>query len=125
MKIVHVGLTCSSEEKADRFYGSLLGLEKKEPKTVPADTASVIFSIDADLKVINYTGAGVCFEVFLSEKNLTNRPIDHICIEVENLEAFVDQCREEGVKVTRVPRGKSLVTFIEDFDSNLFEVKGD
>ncbi len=124
MKIGHVGLTCSSEKKADRFYGSLFGLEKQEPKTVPADTANPIFGIDVDLNVINYTGDGVRFEVFLSESNITKRPIDHICIEVENLEAFVDQCRKKGVKVNRVPRGESRVTFIEDFDGNLFEVKG-
>ena len=65
MTTVHVGLACSSEELADRFYRDLLGLQKAEPKTLPQSLSSAIFGIAADLKIINYSGAAAHFEIFI------------------------------------------------------------
>ena len=54
MILRHVALTCSSEEKSDKFYKSLLGLQKSAPKTIPAALSKTLFDINSELKIINY-----------------------------------------------------------------------
>ena len=59
MHLRHVGLTCSSEENADKFYRDLLGLKKSEPKTLSADLSRAIFNLDIELQLINYTDENI------------------------------------------------------------------
>jgi catechol 2,3-dioxygenase-like lactoylglutathione lyase family enzyme len=125
MKVRHYGLACRSEETADRFYERFLGLKKSERKTVPAALAGVLFGIPGDLTVLNYTGDDVYFEIFIhkGERSPARSPA-HICLEVEDLAAFLERCRAMGVPVIRAPRGEQWITFIQDYDGNLFEIKG-
>jgi len=124
VKLLHVGLASSSEENADKFYAGLLGLEKMAPKDLPAQTANAIFGVATPMKMINYLGDAVRIEVFLGAGGPAKRGhVDHICFEVEDIEAFLQKCREENVEVIQVPRDNSPVTFIKDFDGNLFEIK--
>jgi len=123
MQLRHVALTYSSETNSDRFCRDLLGLSKSEPKVLPADLSRQIFGLGAELRIINYTGEGLHFEVFLTDQ-IGDREgrIDHLCLEVEDLSALVDKCRRLGVKVDEIPKGDKTLTFIEDGDGNLFEV---
>lgn len=124
MKVRHYGLACRSEQTADRFYEKFLGLKKSEPKTVSAALCKAVFGLARDLAVLNYAGEGVSFEVFVHEgEPSAARSPNHICLEVENLEAFLERCRTMDVPVIRVPRGEQWITFIRDFDGNLFEIK--
>jgi catechol 2,3-dioxygenase-like lactoylglutathione lyase family enzyme len=124
MKVRHYGLACSSEETADRFYEKLLGLKKSERKAVSAVLSETFFGIPGDLTFVHYSGEGIDFEVFFHE---TGRPptgsIAHVCLEVEGLDSFLERCRAMGVPIIRAPRGDWWVTFIQDFDGNLFEIK--
>jgi catechol 2,3-dioxygenase-like lactoylglutathione lyase family enzyme len=124
MKLRHVGLTSSSEKNSDKFFGELLGLEKLEPKTLPASLSQALFNVDADLKVINYTSDHAHFEIFIGapEKSSVRR-IAHVCLDVDDLSAFVQKCRSLKVSVLQVPKGDSLLTFIKDDDDNLFEIR--
>jgi len=124
MKVRHYGLACRSEETADRFYEELLGLKKLERKTVPAALAGAFFGLSRDLAVLNYAGDGVYFEVFIHEREPSAAPSPaHICLEVEGLAAFLERCRTMGVPVIRAPRGEQWITFVRDYDGNLFEIK--
>ena len=124
MDLMHVGLTSSSEERADGFYVGLLGLKKAEPKILAAEICRALFGIDRELTIINYTGEAAHFEVFVCPAAPTpGRPIDHACIAVENLPEFLRRCETSQVEIIRVPKGESLVTFIKDADGNLFEIK--
>lgn len=124
MNITHIALTCSSEDKADRFYAGLLGLQKQPPKTVAAEVSGAIFGIDSELKVINYINEKIRFEMFVDNAGISNwRRIDHVCFEVEDLETFLQECRRAGADIIQVPKDDYLITFIKDFDGNLFEVK--
>jgi len=124
MKVRHYGLACRSEETAERFYENFLGLKKSERTTVPAALSGAFFGIPCDLAVLNFVGDEVRFEVFIHEGG---RPAagdpTHICLEVEDLEAFLERCRAMGVPVIRAPRGERWITFVQDFDGNLFEIK--
>ncbi len=125
MILRHVALACSSEEKSDKFYKNLLGLKKSAPKTLPPTLAKALFDIDSELKIINYLNDNLHFEVFFTNRNRSClRRIEHVCLEVDDLEAFLEKCRTLQVKIVQVPKGDKLLTFILDDDANLFEIKG-
>ena len=124
MILRHIALTCSSEEKSDKFYKSLLGLHKSEPKTIPPALSKALFDINSELKIINYLNEYLHFEIFfISDTNSSVRRIEHVCLEVDDLEAFVEKCRTLQVKIVQVPKEGKLLTFISDDDGNLFEIK--
>jgi catechol 2,3-dioxygenase-like lactoylglutathione lyase family enzyme len=124
MILRHVALTCSAEDKADKFYESLLGLQKSEPKTIPPALSKALFDINSELKIINYLNEYLHFEVFLTRRNKSSvKRIEHVCLEVDNLAAFLEKCRTLQVKMIQVPREDKLLTFISDYDGNLFEIK--
>jgi catechol 2,3-dioxygenase-like lactoylglutathione lyase family enzyme len=125
MDLLHVGLTSSSEEEANRFYVDLLGLKRGEPKVLAAEICRAIFGVDRELTVVNYVGESAHFEVFVcDEAPMPARQIEHACVAVENLPAFLRKCDALDVEVIRAVKGESLITFIKDADGNLFEIKG-
>jgi len=125
MKLKHVGLVYRSEENADRFLGDVLGLKKSEPKTISRELSKAIFDKDRELTMVNYTDDPLQFEVFIDSRHSgETSPIEHVCLEVEDLPAFLERCRFESIAVSRIPRGDSFLTFVRDADNNLFEIKG-
>ena len=124
MFLKHVGLACSTEDNADKFYRDLLGLNKAEPKTLPSDLSKAIFNLDSELQIINYLNETVHFEIFITGRvKEQSRQIAHLCLEVDDLPVFIEKCRGLGVKILRIPKGDKVLTFIKDFDGNLFEIK--
>ena len=125
MVLRHVGLTASSEENSDKFYEDLLGLEKSWAKTLPASLSKSIFNVDSELVMINYRDETSHFEIFVTGENRDNRrQIEHVCLEVGNLEVFLEKCRRLNVDISLIPKGDKTLTFIKDFDGNLFEIEG-
>lgn len=124
MKLKHVGLVYSSEENADRFLRGVLGLKKSEPKTLSRELCRSIFDEDRELTMFNYTDDSLQFEVFIDSRHPGKaRPVEHVCLEVEDMRAFLARCGRAGVSVRQVPRGDSLLVFASDADGNLFEIK--
>jgi len=121
---IHTALVCRSEDNADRFYLKLLGLEKTEPKALPRNLSQAIFGVDAELTIINYTGKGMHFEIFIGDNPQDNAPkIEHTCIEVESRGKLLADCGKLNITVNKVPKGNKTLLFVQDFDGNLFEVK--
>jgi catechol 2,3-dioxygenase-like lactoylglutathione lyase family enzyme len=124
MNLRHVALTCSSEENADKFYKTLLGLKKSGPKILSSSLSRAIFNIASDLTVVNYIDESVHFEVFIHSHHRSNDSrIDHVCLEVNDLRDFLQQCQSLNVRFVQVPKGESTITFVSDDDGNLFEIK--
>ena len=124
MLLKHVGLTCSTEENSDKFYKDLLGLNKSDPKTLPSALSKAIFNLDAELQIINYMDEKVHFEVFITGLiDNKSSQIAHQCLEVDALFDFIEKCRALNVELSRIPKGDKTLTFIRDFDGNLFEIK--
>lgn len=124
MRILHVALVRSSEAASDRFFGELLGLEKTRRKLLSADLASALFGLEREYELLYYGNADVQFEIFLSEReDRVQSHVGHVCLGVRSVEDLVVKCDAMGVTVKRVERGDSFVTFIEDEDGNLFELK--
>ena len=102
----------------------MLGLEKLNSKTLPADLSKKFFNQETDYQLINYGNDSLKFEVFISQrKDLVENPVGHICIEVSNRDSFLKKCISNQVEVVQVPKDESLVVFIKDYDGNLFEIK--
>ena len=125
MILRHVALTCSAEEKTDKFYKNLLGLKKSAPKTIPASLSKALFDINSELKIINYRNESLHFEIFFASPSKSSvRRIEHVCLEVDDLATFLERCRTLQVNIVQVPKKDKLLTFISDDDGNLFEIKG-
>ena len=124
MRVKHVGLTCSSEKNSDKFYQDLLGLNKSESKTLPVELSWAIFGLDAELQIINYMDENIHFELFVGRQN-SNRclQIAHLCLEVEDMEGFIQKCRSINLEIKQISKGDKILTFIKDYDGNLFEIK--
>ena len=124
MQLKHNALVSSSEDKADRFYQAVLGLQKINTKTIPALLSDKIFNLNSELKIINYGSNQIHFEIFIADKQgLETTTISHVCLEVDNLEAFLDTCRKMEIAVLQVPKGDAMITFVRDDDGNQFEIK--
>lgn len=124
MKFVHTGLGASSEENADRFFVNILALEKSAPKVLNKEITYAIFGISEELLIINYKNENVHYEILVyNEYRAPEKQIAHSCLQVKDLINIVNKCRKTGLKVVEVPKGTGVVTFISDFDGNLFEIK--
>jgi catechol 2,3-dioxygenase-like lactoylglutathione lyase family enzyme len=124
MRILHIGLGASSEKNADLFFQGLLGLEKTAPVCLAAELGRGIFAINRELKVINYKGEGIHFEVFIDPLyRPAEQTVIHACLELDDQPGFLKKYSEAGLKVSRTPKGDAFVIFISDRDGNLFEIK--
>ena len=124
MDLIHVGLVSSTEERADRFFRDLLGLEKTRTSHLSRDLVGGLFGVDQDCAIAYYANESMTFEVFFTGwSEPSERRISHTCIEVADLAGLLARCREMGFEVREVPKGDKVVVFIADADGNLFEVK--
>jgi catechol 2,3-dioxygenase-like lactoylglutathione lyase family enzyme len=124
MRLHHVGLVCSSEERADRFYEGILGLAKIKTSELPEDVTERIFHSAQRCLMIFYGNDGLAVEVFVPEKSPVRKgTFEHLCLEVREREAFLETCKENGLDVRRIARGDTFLAFVADFDGNLFEIK--
>lgn len=124
MKLNHVALVCSSEQRADKFYQDVLGFEKVRSFDLPGDLARRIFEVDGECRVLVYGNRLFTIEVFLAMPTHGREPgFEHVCVEVEDIGALITRCETMRVEVNRVPKGDRLLNFVRDYDGNLFEIK--
>jgi len=124
MRLHHVGLVCSSQERADRFYGGILGLTKIKTSELTEDVMEQIFHTPQRCLMIFYGNDGLAVEVFVPEESPARKaPFEHLCLEVKEREAFLKKCHDNGLEVRRIPKGDTFLAFVADYDGNLFEIK--
>ena len=125
MKLMHVALACRSERNSDRFYQDLLGLPRIRSKTIPPSLAKQIFGREEEFRVIDYANEGLHFEIFVDpQRGSEQGRLDHVCLEIADLEVFLRNCRAAGASVLQVPRETGgLITFVSDYDGHLYEIK--
>ena len=124
MRLNHVSLVCSSEANCDRFYGKLLHLEKLETKSITAELSDGIFQVNSPYDMLNYGDDRLKFEIFLSDRrDFVEKQVGHVCIEVMIWIGCSQIAMRWKWRCGGVPKGDALVTFIADYDGNLFEIK--
>jgi len=110
MILKHVALVCGSEDNSDRFYERLLGLNKLNSKILPRELSGQIFNLDSELTIINYADDNIHFEIFIdSRASRDTEKIEHVCLEIEGLEAFLEKCRAMEVDILQIPKGDKLL----------------
>jgi catechol 2,3-dioxygenase-like lactoylglutathione lyase family enzyme len=121
----HAAVVCGSEANADRFYQTILGLKKIKSSLLEEVVTEQIFGRAHQCRILLYGNESFAIEVFMTDRAQEGgASSEHLCIEVEDREKFLKMCQSSGVNVKRIPKGDSLLTFVEDYDGNLFEVKG-
>ncbi len=124
MRMHHAAVVCGSETNADRFYQGILGLQKIKTSLLDEALTKQIFGRAHECHIILYGNEYFAIEVFVTTLPQEKGPsFEHLCLEVEKREDFLAHCQSSGVVVKRIPKGDSLLAFIEDYDGNLFEVK--
>lgn len=124
MFLNHIALFCSSEEKSDRFYQDVLGLDKRDSKVLSSNLSKQIFNLEDEFNIINYANDDIEFEIFIAnQKEIDKKRVDHICIEVQDRKAFLEICTAMEVEILKIPKGDSLLIFVKDYDGNIFEIK--
>ena len=124
MRVHHIGLVCSSEENAERFYRGLLGCERTRSYPVPAELSKGLFDFDCTYPAHVYVKDDITVEVFVVEGGAATHPrIHHVGLEVEDMKTFLERCRSMQVQIMEVPKGEKIITMIKDFDGNMFEIK--
>ena len=124
MVLKHVALVCSSEQNSDKFYGQLLGLAKINSKILPRELSRQIFGLDSEFQKIDYADDTIHFEIFINSKaSIDVKRIEHVCLEIEDMEALLKKCRAMEAEILQIPKGDKLLVFIKDFDGNLFEIQ--
>lgn len=124
MILKHVALVCGSKENSDKFYEQLLGLTKINSKILPRELSRQIFDLDSELQIINYADDNIHFEIFINSKaSIDVKRIEHVCLEIEDMAAFIKKCRAMEAEILQIPKGDKFLTFIWDYDGNLFEIK--
>ncbi len=125
MELHHVAVVCRSEEFADRFYAGILGLRRIKASLLKKELTELIFGITRECRIILYGNEMLSVEVFVTgQVQEKSASFEHICLAVKDREGLLSKCREAGLTVKEVPKGDTLVTFLTDFDGNLFEIKG-
>jgi catechol 2,3-dioxygenase-like lactoylglutathione lyase family enzyme len=125
VKLNHTSVVCCSEERAERFYGEILGLERVKDFVIDKDLTRAIFDREGECRIIGYGSEAFTIEVFIPSPmpEAARRPFVHICLEADDPEGLLATCEKEGLEVRRVPRGAKEVCFVKDPDGNLFEIK--
>ncbi|MBW1780942.1 MAG: hypothetical protein JRL30_09410 [Deltaproteobacteria bacterium] len=124
MKLHHAALVCSSQKNADRFYEGILKLKKIKTMPLKHDLTQKIFGLDVSCLLILYGNEDIAIEVFVTDQVPSQETsLTHLCLKMEDREAFLAACRSVGLAVNIVPRGESELCFVRDFDGNLFEIK--
>ena len=124
MRLHHAAVVCRSEENADRFYQGVLGLKRMKSSNAGKDLIQQIFDIPLECQFVFYGNENIGFEVFIhSQKTRKSRHFEHLCLELENRDAFMAKCRAHGLEVREIPKGETMLVFIKDYDGNIFEIK--
>lgn len=121
---MHIGLACSSLERAEKFYGELLGLKRSEINTVDRASAQTLFGQDKKMLYLSYYNETLRVELFILNQEAIPLPLPaHVCLEVDGLEEFLRRCFSSGIRMKTVVGREKTIIFINDFDGNLFEIK--
>ena len=118
----HVGLQCSERKKAEIFFTKVLQIPKIRTFEVSEELSKTIFGIKNSVEIDVYDNGKTKFEVFITKK-MKDSCYEHICIEVDSKEEFIDRCKKYNIKPLLIKKeGKDLL-FVKDFSDNLYEVK--
>ena len=100
-RIDHVAIIVRNIEQALVFYRDTLGLQPSEIKEVPSEQVRIAFLPmggpgGSEIELIEPTTADSSLTKFLEKRG---EGLHHICLEVEDIDAALEEMREKGAPV--------------------------
>ena len=118
----HVAFHCNDKDKALFFYQDILGLDLVKTFSLSRELTNDIFGLNEPVDVIAFQNDGIYIEIFfISSPNIAS--CHHVGLIVEDLEEFIDFCRNNDVVTYSVKKEQKPLWFIKDFSGNIFEIK--
>jgi catechol 2,3-dioxygenase-like lactoylglutathione lyase family enzyme len=118
----HVGIECSGQQSAHRFFTSILGFSKIKSKVISKELSASIFGIDKEVPIDVYENGKMRVEVFMI-KSRKESTYQHLCFEVEDKDKFLVVCKQHGLSPFFVENEGKQLLFVRDFSNNLYEIK--
>lgn len=100
-RIDHVAIIVRSIEQALGFYRDTLGIEPSAIKEVPSEQVRIAFLPlggpgGSEIELVEPLNPDSSLSRFLEKRG---EGLHHICLEVENIDAALDEMREKGAPV--------------------------
>ena len=118
----HIALQGLNKEEAVVFFTKILKIPMVKNFSVSKELSSKIFGIDESVEVYVFDNGDARFEVFIKNKK-NKSEFEHVCIDVEDKNEFVNNCRSYGLKPFFVKKNEKDLLFVRDFSNNLYEIK--
>ena len=102
-KINHIAIVVENIEKALEIYRDVLGLPLEHIADEPAEQVRIAFlpAASGEIELIQPTTADSGVAKFLAKRG---EGLHHICLEVENIAATIQEMAERGMEVLGEPR---------------------
>lgn len=118
----HVALQYTDKKQANIFFTKILGLQPIKTFDIKGELSEQIFGINENVNIQVYANDKAYFEIFITKKPV-DHGFEHVCIEINNKEEFIERCKKHGIEPFFVKKGEKTLLFIKDFSNNLFEIK--
>lgn len=118
----HVAIECASQQHADQFFTTILGLGKVKTTILSKELSAAIFKIDQEVRFDFYENGKTRFEVFITSAR-SEKTFAHTCLEVDSKDDFIARCKEQGLDPFFVEKGGKQLSFVRDMSGNLYEIK--
>lgn len=118
---MHFCINVKDLEKSIHFYRDILGLRLARRREIPENNAEIVFMLGKGSDV------GLELTHWRDKKDYVEGDyLDHIALGVEDVEAEVEELRENGVEIAMEPfslkGSKSKIAFIKDPDGIWIEL---
>jgi len=118
---MHFCINVKDLEKSIHFYRDILGLRLARRREIPENNAEIVFMLGKSSDV------GLELTHWRDKKDYVEGDyLDHIALGVEDVEAKVEELRENGVEIAMEPfslkGSKSKIAFIKDPDGIWIEL---
>ncbi|TFF86520.1 MAG: hypothetical protein EU517_00320 [Promethearchaeota archaeon] len=126
LKLDHIALASNSEEESDKFFISLLDMNKVRNFEVSNDKMRQFFSVNERHNFVRYENEDFSVEIVITnEKDRVKDTFTHTCISVKNGLKLIEKATSMGYVTIKVPRDRDdgYYLFLKDAFGNLFEIK--
>ena len=119
----HIALQINQENDLKNFYNAILGFEELRRFELNENLSSSIFGLKKKVDVILIRKENLTIELFLTDVIIPFQGYNHTCLNVNDREQIIQNCRDQNYEVIEIPREKSNLCFVKDHTGNLFELK--
>lgn len=126
MNLNHFAVGLNSREDSDKFFIELLGMQEARNFPLKKDLNKAFFNVDKEITIIRYEKNDVAVEAIIDDQvSRTKDLYTHVCIIVDDKEAFYKKATSLGFECIKHPRddGNGFFLFVKDSTGNIYEIK--